>query len=260
MIRPVGKTTGVPTGRGRSGRSRMRIGPAPPRRWPTRRSSLVGRMWIIVPHPQRTRLPCRQGGCSKSQPTGAGASLVPCPAALDVPHAPVGLVYLVRRSAIVAHPQTKPHKPFPMRYNRGITPYRRRHARAGGRDAPTRERPGRGTPDRSVRRHLRHRDDTARHQRGDPRTSGRRRVPQGPARCAAPPRRLRPQLHPHRRIPARPPPRPHRTARRAGRDHPPAPPRPRPGRCSSRPAGPRPSTIGASRRVVLPPASRAHDQ
>ncbi|MFE3415985.1 TMEM175 family protein [Streptomyces mirabilis] len=83
----------------------MRIAPAPPRRWPSHRSSSVGRKRIIVPHPQRARLPCRRGRRAKSQPTGAGASLVPCPAAPALSDGiyAISMTLLVINVAIPAH-------------------------------------------------------------------------------------------------------------------------------------------------------------
>lgn len=43
--------------------------------------------WATPTGCARMRLPCRWGRCSKSQPTGTGAALVPYSAALDLPHA-----------------------------------------------------------------------------------------------------------------------------------------------------------------------------
>ncbi len=45
--------------------------------------------------PRRTGLPCRWLRCSKSQPDGPGALLVPHPAALDLPHALVEWVMML---------------------------------------------------------------------------------------------------------------------------------------------------------------------
>lgn len=50
---------------------------------------------VTAARAQRTRHPCRRGRCSKSQLISADASLVPCPVALDLPHALVEWVTML---------------------------------------------------------------------------------------------------------------------------------------------------------------------